>query len=116
MDYREKYLKYKNKYNKLRNNLSIQSGGKKKKNTLYLFKASWCGHCIAFKSTWDQLQTDLKNDINFETYDADEHGDIMKKFKIDGYPTLILKKEDQAFEFVGTRDLQGLKDFVNNYN
>ena len=80
MDYRSKYLKYKSKYLKLKSqnlvlldknqkdfplnkmkNLTLknkltsvkQTGGAK--TEVYLFKADWCGHCQAFKPTWNKL-------------------------------------------------------------
>ena len=114
MDYELKYLKYKNKYKKL--NQKIMLGGKKSKNTLYLFKAEWCGHCIGFKQTWTQLQKDFKNKINFISYDADQDTEIMKNYNIQGYPTLIMQQNDKAIEYVGNRNIDSLKEFINTYN
>ena len=87
------------------------------KNTLFLFKADWCGHCRSFKPTWKKLQEDMGDKINFVTFDADKNKDKMSEYKIDGFPTLIFKTNDnKAVEYVGTRDLDALKEFVNQYS
>ena len=118
MDYQEKYLKYKTKYLKLKNKNKKMLGGSnnEKDNTLYLFKANWCHHCNSFKSTWSDLQNKIGNKINFVTYDADEDSKILKEYKIDGFPTLILKSKGKAIEYVGPRDFNSIKEFIDVYN
>lgn len=111
MNYREKYLKYKSKYLQLKASLKEMHGGNDK--TLYLFKAEWCGHCVNFKPVWNELQKTEK--INFVTYDADTHKDEIKNFKIEGYPTLILKKGNEAVEYSGGRTVEDIKDFIKSY-
>ncbi len=68
-DYTKKYLKYKEKYLKLKKmeeemnkKTMIMTGGGNKddKKTLALFKAEWCGHCQAFKPTWNKLKNEMK--------------------------------------------------------
>jgi thiol-disulfide isomerase/thioredoxin len=116
MNYREKYLKYKSKYLQLKASLKEMEGGKNLEDTdktLYLFKAEWCGHCVNFKPVWNELQKTEK--INFVTYDADTHKDEIKNFKIEGFPTLILKKGNEAIEYSGGRDVNSLKDFIKSY-
>ena len=116
MDYKQKYLKYKTKYNQLViNDLSLK-GGSLNKNTLYLFKADWCGHCKNFKSTWKELQNEIGNKVNFISVDADKDKEKITNFNIQGFPTLILQQKDKAIEYVGNRDLNSLKEFINTYN
>ncbi len=122
-DYKKLYLKYKAKYLKLKNeentNGLVMTGGsiknKSNENTLYLFKAEWCPHCVAFKPTWKALQEEFKNEINFVTYDSDQNSKEIKSFNIEGFPTLILQAGNKAIEYVGPRDAQSLKDFVKQY-
>ena len=138
MDYQEKYLKYKIKYLKLKSqkkqilgtsNVSLLGGSlerqshsnsinsnKKQENTLYLFKANWCYHCKEFKSTWDYLQETISDKINFVTFDADEDAKMIKEYKIEGFPTLILKSKNKAIEYVGPRDFNSIKEFIDVYN
>jgi thioredoxin-like negative regulator of GroEL len=117
MEYQEKYLKYKLKYIKLKShNKQLTGGSKKQENTLYLFKAEWCHHCKDFKSTWENLQNTKGDNINFKTYDADKDAKIIKQYKIDGYPTLILKSGNGAYEYVGPRDMNSITNFIDKYN
>ena len=119
--YYKKYVTYKQKYLHLKNQLKTKqmNGGAKdgaKTNELYLFKAEWCGHCQHFKETWNALQNSMKDNIKFITYDADKDKDIMKQYKIEGFPTLMMKTQDnKVIEYVGDRDINGLTDFINQY-
>ena len=120
-NYDQKYLKYKKKYNELRKiearlisegklnadgSLKIQNGGSSP--TVSLFKAEWCGHCKNFTSTWNQLQKTNKH-VKFETFDADKHGDIIKKQNIDGFPTIKINGN----VYHGERDFESLNSLLN---
>lgn len=111
--YHQKYLKYKHKYLTLKNSL-IQTGGSKEEANLMLFKAEWCGHCQAFKKTWDLLGKDneLKNKVNLITYDSDNNKEEMKSWNIEGFPTLILQQGGEAYEYSGARELNEIKKFL----
>jgi len=127
MDYNEKYLKFKAKYLKLKSimdknnaNKIVMSGGgsktSKTSKTLYLFKAEWCPHCRMFKETWQNLETELKDKLKFVTYDSKVDSDKIESYGIKGYPTIILSVGNKAVEYVGPRDEQSLKEFINQYN
>jgi thiol-disulfide isomerase/thioredoxin len=107
-------MKYKNKYNGLK--MKNMKGGDANKNTLYLFKADWCGHCRGFKPTWQQLQDELGEQLEFVTFDAEKDKNKITEYNIQGFPTLILKKGNEAMEYVGSRDKDSLKDFINKYS
>ena len=109
-----KYLKYKMKYLELINSNNLVGGGSKK-NSLYLFKAEWCGHCKNFKSTWNKLKNELDDKINFITYDSSKDASIIKEYNIQGYPTIILKQNDKAIEYMGNRNINDIKEFINKY-
>lgn len=116
--YREKYLKYKAKYLKLKshdNSILNMVGGSTNSKTLYLFKAEWCPHCVAFKDTWNKLSNDYKNKLHFIAYDSEKNADEIRKYKIDGFPTLILMVNNKAIEYVGPRDEKSLKEFIDQY-
>ena len=112
-EYYSKYLKYKEKYLEIKKNNTLMSGGGNKP-TLYLFKADWCGHCNNFKSTWVDLKKSMKNNVNFVTYDADKHSNQIQQWNVQGFPTLILQKNDKAIEYTGSRDLNSLSEFIKN--
>jgi len=113
-NYESKYLKYKAKYMELKKKQTIQRGGGL--NTLYLFKAEWCPHCVNFKETWNFLQKDMKGKVNFITYDADKDKNIIKSYNVEGFPTLMLKTKDKVIEYVGERDINGINQFIKEYS
>ena len=116
--YNDKYLKYKTKYLNLKkiasqnSNKYVLSGGASNKTEIYLFKAEWCGHCKAFKSTWEKIQQDLKSKYTFITVDSDENKDQIQQWNIKGFPTIIKKTNDKAQEYIGSRDEQSVKEFI----
>ena len=115
-NYNKKYLKYKDKYlklKKLEQNIIMKGGGVEQK-TLTLFKAEWCSHCIGFQKTWDQLKND-NDKINFVTYDSDKNKKEIKKYGIQGFPTLILLVDDKSIEYVGPRNKEAIEEFINQY-
>jgi thiol-disulfide isomerase/thioredoxin len=122
MNYNNKYLKYKAKYLKLKsmidnnqNKITMLGGGTNKK-TIYLFKAEWCPHCVNFKPTWNKLQEELGDKLNFVTYDSKENAKEISEYKINGFPTIILKVDNKAIEYLGPRDESSLRNFIKQYN
>ena len=117
MDFSQKYLKYKIKYTQAKlaqRNLHNQNGGgSSNKTDIYLFKAEWCGHCTAFKSTWDKIKSEYKQKYNFITVDASEKEKI-EQWKINGFPTLIKVKNSNAEEYVGPRTYESVTEFIKN--
>lgn len=115
-DYYSLYLKYKTKYVNLKATMeeknNIQSGGAKDKKDVMLFKAEWCGHCVGFKTHWNKLQKDHKKDYNFITYDVDENKKEMESWGIQGFPTIIVKKGNEAMEYVGPNEYNSVLDFI----
>lgn len=120
--YMNKYLTYKAKYLKLKSTIDkksiIMSGGSstKSKNTLYLFKADWCPHCINFLPTWENIKNNNEDKINFIKYDSQKNRDQIKEFGVEGFPTIILKVGDKAIEYVGPRDETSILNFIKQYN
>ncbi len=127
--YKNKYLKYKQKYLKkklalknagidttLYNNANLY-GGNTNPPTLYLFKADWCGHCVAFKDKWNELNNDklLNNKIKFVEYDADKNTTEITAHNIQGFPTLLLNVNNKKIEYNGKRELSEIKSFINNH-
>lgn len=122
-----KYLKYKIKYHQLKQQINEQTGGKMKdadfyynqkkindnKPTIYLFKASWCGHCKAFRENWNALANKFGNKVNFVLYDSDKNEKEIKQWRVQGFPTIIYRKGASATEFNGDRDMNSLVNFIN---
>tara|TARA_B100001758_G_C17963873_1_gene379788 strand:- start:136 stop:501 length:366 start_codon:yes stop_codon:yes gene_type:complete len=119
--YREKYLKYKLKYMELKkqldqknNSIEVQKGGSSDKKQLYLFKAEWCPHCVAFKPVWAELEKKYEKTVDMNVYDSDKNGKTIKQWKINGFPTIIMKHGNKAIEYAGPRTLEDMIDFIEN--
>ena len=111
-DYYTLYMKYKTKYISLKSEKKIQEGGSNDKKDVMLFKAEWCGHCVGFKGHWEKLQKDHKKDFNFITYDSDKNKEEMKSWGIQGFPTIIVKKGEEAMEYVGPNEYNSVLQFI----
>ena len=107
------YLKYKNKYISLRNKLETQTGGASKKD-VYLFKANWCPHCVNFLPQWEKLAEEHSDSFNFITYDSDKNQDEISQWKVQGFPTIIVKKGEEAMEYVGPNQYDSVLNFIES--
>jgi thiol-disulfide isomerase/thioredoxin len=74
-----------------------------------MFYADWCPHCThakpEFKKVMDKLSSGELNGhkINVKMINAEENKELAKQFKVDGYPTLILKMDDKTYTYEGNR-------------
>jgi thiol-disulfide isomerase/thioredoxin len=139
MDYNTKYLKYKEKYLVLQKEynqliaIKNMKGGngnqisgmivtaEKKlpddtKITLILFKADWCGHCKTFKPTWEKVSEIYNKKYNFVVYDADKQTDKFKEYKVDAFPTVLVKNGNNVMSYEGDRSFDDLNNFIQNIN
>jgi thiol-disulfide isomerase/thioredoxin len=86
--------------------------------TVYLFKAGWCGHCKNFKDIWNNIaETYSKshsNQINFIAYDYDLHKSKVEEWKIKGFPTIMIRRGDNAEEYNSDRDYDTFFKFIKS--
>ena len=116
MNYEEKYLKYKKKYLALKQNKQSMSGGGNDKMTVFLFKADWCGHCKHFKPTWEAISKQYNNKYEFIVYDADKQRDKFEEYKVDAFPTIIVKNGNKLMNYEGERSVDEFSSFLDNLN
>ena len=110
MNYDEKYIKYKNKYLTLLN----QNGGNGDRIKLMAFTADWCNHCKNFMPVYNSLANNKDNNkIKFINYDSEKNSDKISKYKISGFPTLLIKYNKKLIEYTGKRDENNILDFIN---
>jgi thiol-disulfide isomerase/thioredoxin len=85
--------------------------------TVYLFKAKWCSHCTKFLPDFEKFEKeskDKKMSLKFVVVDADDEStkDLVKKYKVDSYPTIIFVKDSVEHVYSGERTINGLMEFV----
>lgn len=91
-------------------------------NTLFFFRANWCGHCQRFKPTWDKFvdrctTSEEHQDLELVELDVDkqESKPLMTKYKVTGFPTVILvnNKTQEFKRFQDERTEEALMRFVS---
>uniref|UniRef100_A0A6C0H8V5 Thioredoxin domain-containing protein n=1 Tax=viral metagenome TaxID=1070528 RepID=A0A6C0H8V5_9ZZZZ len=90
---------------------------------LMLFHVDWCPHCKTAKPEWDQVKAEYENkSINGykvmfnEINCTDETSDKVKMietYKIEGYPTIKLVKDNQVIDFDAKPTKETLTKFLN---
>ena len=113
IDYDAKYIKYKNKYYELKNKLF--GGRNNNKIKLLTFTAKWCMHCNNFMPTYNKLKNNNKYNIDFVNFDSEENKQEMIDYKITGFPTIYLQKNNQLIPYNGNRDENDLINFIESY-
>ncbi len=120
-DYNKKYLKYKEKYlalqkeyEELLKNKKNLKGGNSNTLDIILFKADWCGHCKNFKPTWDKVSELFNTKFNFIVYDADKQREKFEEYKVDAFPTIIIKDGSNIIPYDGERSLEEMSNFLNS--
>jgi len=91
--------------------------------TLMLFYVDWCPHCKTAKPEWDALKAEYETKtINGYTIVFEEHNctvegpeteKLMDKYKIEGYPTIKLIKDNQVIEYDAKPTKSTMEQFLN---
>jgi len=74
--------------------------------TLVLFYADWCGHCKNMKPEWDdtakKVNAEKKRMLKVNVGDkTDEQEALLTKYKIDGFPTVLVFQNGTPSPYVG---------------
>ena len=97
-------------------NYALGLAKQKGQKTLLDFETTWCGPCKTMDQyvyTADTIVFATKNLIAVKI-DGDEHRDQVKKYKIDGYPTLVLldKEGNEIARGVGYQSVAKVLELV----
>ncbi len=97
--------------------------GDLKNAELMFFYVDWCPHCKTAKPEWDQIKEQYQGrEINGYTIIITEHNcteesagneELLNKYKIEGYPTIKLLKDNQVIEFDAKPSKDNLEQFLN---
>lgn len=102
------YIANKTTYNANREQEGFTSDSNKVA-TMMLFYVDWCPHCKTAKPEWENLKSEYEGkQINGYTLEFIEHNcttesaeteELMNKYKIEGYPTIKLIKDNEVVEY-----------------
>ena len=93
---------------------------------LYFFNASWCPYSKVAKPIWNKIKSENngkkfnKHILNCVEIDGEKEGDKVTQFestynkKIEGYPSIIMVKDDQVVEYEAKPDENSLTEFINS--
>ena len=94
-----------------------------KEAELVLFYVDWCPHCKTAKPEWEKLKSEYEGKtINGYTMIFTEHNctnetaeveQLMNKYKIEGYPTIKLIKDNQVIEYDAKPTKSTMEQFLN---
>ena len=84
---------------------------------IYNFNTTWCGHSINFQPIWDSFSKSLIESDNITPYDIkcddDTHKNLIEKYKIEGYPTIIIDRGDNFIKYSGKRTVNDIRSELN---
>ena len=104
---------YFNKY--VLTNMNVENFENDGKKKVVYFYMNGCPHCDSFSPIWDEFkQTSKLPTHKIESADA---GEMMSKYKISGFPTIILLDENnnKLKELEGPRTIAGLNAMISNH-
>ena len=88
--------------------------------TVYAFVADWCPHCKKATPVINNLKNNAPKNVNVEVVNESDSNarDLMKKYGVRGFPTILLIKEDgTVVEFEQRVTDSNVNNFVaNNVN
>ena len=76
--------------------------------------APWCGHCKTFKPTWNKIKKKYSGKIQTKEINSDKQPQEIKKYKVEGFPTVLFMKGNQRIEYQGDRSAEDLDKFFQN--
>ena len=90
---------------------------------IYGFFADWCPHCKVAKPEWNKISEKYNNklingrkvlfiDVDC-TKESTESTELMKLYKVEGFPTIKLVKDKNVIDFDATPTADSLEQFVN---
>ena len=110
-------------YKENTNSSSMNSGMTGKEVELLRFSASWCPHCKSSKPDWEKLETEYEGklvngykiiftevDCTHESPDVEK---MMNRYKIEGFPTTKLIKDNKVYDFEAKPTKENLDKFIN---
>ena len=87
---------------------------------LVLIYADWCGHCKKIKPTWDKVSEKVNKEDELKMVKINcgegtpEQKQLMSKYDVDGYPTILIVDNGKATPYEGDRTEDALLKQAQN--
>lgn len=112
---------YKSNHEQITNGGPSNSSGKEVE--ILMFHTDWCPHCKTAKPEWEQVKAEYNGkqingytiiftDVNC-TNDSPEIEKMMNSYKVEGYPTIKLVKDNQIIDYDAKPTKATLIQFLN---
>ena len=74
-----------------------------------LYYADWCGHCNAFKPTWNSLKKLFdKNNVEYAEFEDTKNKEEVELANIMGFPTIKIEKDGEEYDYNGPRNVNDI--------
>jgi thioredoxin domain-containing protein 5 len=87
------------------------------KITVYNFNTTWCGHSKNFQPVWDKFVESISTTDNVTAIDAkcdtNINDKLVKKYDVEGFPTVIIDQGNTFIKYSGERSVNGLRKALN---
>lgn len=89
-----------------------------KSSNFMMFYTDWCPHCQhakpEFKKVMDKLSNGELNGhtISVKMINAEEDKDLAKEYNVEGYPTIILTKDNKNYTYEGNRTEKDMMSYL----
>lgn len=91
-----------------------------KEAELMLFYVDWCPHCKTAKPIWNNMKEKFNGKmvnntkLFFKEVNCEKEEKLADKYKIDGFPTIKLVKDNEIVEFDAKPSEETLTQFINS--
>ncbi len=86
-----------------------------KKSSILFIYAPWCLHCTLFKPMYQELsQQTFSIPLGFYKLNADDWPTSVGLFQIQGFPTIVLLKNNQPFYYSGNRTIPLIRSWIES--
>ena len=79
-------------------------------DTVFIFYAPWCGHCVNAKDEFEKAEQMGNGKIKLVDATDTKNQDLVEKYKVNGFPTIV--KADGS-KFSGSRTAESIVAFAN---
>lgn len=97
-----------------------QSGHNAKEAEMMIFTVDWCPHSKKAIPIWNEIKEEYNNKVYngyklvFSEINGEDNPSMADKYKVDGYPTIKLLKDNQVIEYDAKPSVTHLKEFLNS--